>query len=194
MVNFSFARRSRRDCVAIRYAGQGVREAAETVVHGQLRRMRGEGGVIVVGRDGTIAMPFNSRGMLRGSIDAQGRLLTDPLEPALQRPCPAPPASGRRCGYGPGAAQRVRRCSRGFLTRFSQTSCGFQAYVFTFCTAATNDHVFAAGSRWCARRPAVRVPRLPATAATRTCSHRLRSLDRLAARLSLTRRCVFDRP
>jgi len=27
--------------------------------------------VIVVGRDGTLALPFNSRGMLRGSIDAQ---------------------------------------------------------------------------------------------------------------------------
>jgi beta-aspartyl-peptidase (threonine type) len=60
----------------MRYAGQGVREAADTVVHGQLRRMGGEGGVIAVGRDGTIAMPFNSRGMLRGSIDAQGRLTT----------------------------------------------------------------------------------------------------------------------
>ncbi len=42
----------------------------------QLRQMGGEGGVIVVGRDGTIALPFNSRGMLRGSIDAQGRMTT----------------------------------------------------------------------------------------------------------------------
>jgi len=38
--------------------------------------MGGEGGVIVVGRDGSIAMPYNSRGMLRGSIDLQGQLLT----------------------------------------------------------------------------------------------------------------------
>ena len=30
----------------------------------------------VVGRDGTLALPFNSRGMLRGSIDAQGRMTT----------------------------------------------------------------------------------------------------------------------
>jgi hypothetical protein len=29
-----------------------------------------------VGRDGSIAMPYNSRGMLRGSIDLQGQLLT----------------------------------------------------------------------------------------------------------------------
>jgi isoaspartyl peptidase/L-asparaginase-like protein (Ntn-hydrolase superfamily) len=32
--------------------------------------------VIVVGRDGAIALPFNSRGMLRGSIDGQGRMST----------------------------------------------------------------------------------------------------------------------
>jgi beta-aspartyl-peptidase (threonine type) len=38
--------------------------------------MGGEGGVIVVGRDGTLALPFNSRGMLRGSIDVQGRMTT----------------------------------------------------------------------------------------------------------------------
>jgi len=60
----------------MRYAGKGVRDAADLVVHGQLARMGGEGGVIVVGGDGTIAMPFNSRGMLRGSIDAQGQLTT----------------------------------------------------------------------------------------------------------------------
>ena len=60
----------------MRYAGKGAAEAADIVVQQQLRRMGGEGGVIVVGRDGTIAMPFNSRGMLRGSIDAGGRLTT----------------------------------------------------------------------------------------------------------------------
>jgi beta-aspartyl-peptidase (threonine type) len=60
----------------MRYAGLDARAAADRVVHEQLRKMGGDGGVIVVGRDGTIAMPFNSRGMLRGSIDVQGRLTT----------------------------------------------------------------------------------------------------------------------
>jgi beta-aspartyl-peptidase (threonine type) len=60
----------------IRYAGLDARAAAERVVHEQLRQLGGEGGVIVVGRDGTIALPFNSRGMLRGSIDARGCLET----------------------------------------------------------------------------------------------------------------------
>ena len=60
----------------MRYAGLDARAAADRVVHEQLRQMGGAGGVIVVGRDGTIALPFNSRGMLRGSIDTQGRLTT----------------------------------------------------------------------------------------------------------------------
>jgi L-asparaginase / beta-aspartyl-peptidase len=60
----------------MRYAGLDARAAADRVVHEQLRQMGGGGGVIVVGCDGSIAMPFNSRGMLRGSIDAQGRLTT----------------------------------------------------------------------------------------------------------------------
>jgi len=60
----------------VRYAGLDAKAAADRVVHEQLRRMGGSGGVIVVGRDGTIAMPFNSRGMLRGSVDVHGRLTT----------------------------------------------------------------------------------------------------------------------
>jgi len=71
-----------RACVAheiaalVRYAGRTVVEAAEIVVRQQLVRMQGEGGVIAIGRDGTIAMPFNSKGMLRGSIDREGRVAT----------------------------------------------------------------------------------------------------------------------
>ncbi len=60
----------------VRYAGKSVVEAADIVVQEQLRRMGGEGGIIAVGRDGQIAMPFNSKGMLRGSIDATGQLIT----------------------------------------------------------------------------------------------------------------------
>jgi beta-aspartyl-peptidase (threonine type) len=60
----------------VRYAGLDVVAAAERVVHEQLVRMGGEGGVIAIGRDGRIAMPYNSKGMLRGSIDADGRLVT----------------------------------------------------------------------------------------------------------------------
>ena len=60
----------------MRYAGKDVVEASNIVVQQQLRRMGGDGGIIAVGRDGQIAMPFNSKGMLRGSIDAAGKLTT----------------------------------------------------------------------------------------------------------------------
>lgn len=60
----------------MRYAGKDVVEACDEVVRRQLVQMGGEGGVIAVGRDGRIAMPFNSKGMLRGSIDTEGRLTT----------------------------------------------------------------------------------------------------------------------
>jgi beta-aspartyl-peptidase (threonine type) len=46
------------------------------VVMRQLVALGGSGGVIAVGRDGRIAMPFNSDGMLRGAMDSRGLLET----------------------------------------------------------------------------------------------------------------------
>ncbi len=60
----------------MRYKGLGVIEAADEVVMRQLVTLGGSGGVIAVGRDGRIAMPFNSEGMLRGAMDSSGRLVT----------------------------------------------------------------------------------------------------------------------
>ncbi|MGB5104178.1 MAG: isoaspartyl peptidase/L-asparaginase, partial [Steroidobacteraceae bacterium] len=60
----------------MRYKGMGVAAAANEVVMNQLVRLGGDGGVIAIGRDGSIAMPFNSEGMLRGSMDSSRRLTT----------------------------------------------------------------------------------------------------------------------
>jgi beta-aspartyl-peptidase (threonine type) len=60
----------------MRYRGIGVREAADEVVMKQLVKLGASGGVIAVGRDGSIAMPFNSPGMLRGAMDSCGRFET----------------------------------------------------------------------------------------------------------------------
>lgn len=60
----------------MRYRGLDVRQAADEVVAKQLVRIGGSGGVIAIGRDGAIAMPFNSPGMLRGAMDSGGRLET----------------------------------------------------------------------------------------------------------------------
>lgn len=53
------------------YRGLGVQEAAEAVIHGKLDK--GDGGLIAVGHDGTIALVFNSEGMFRGAADSSGR-------------------------------------------------------------------------------------------------------------------------
>ena len=64
----------------MRYRGLGVAAAADEVVMRQLVRLGGEGGVIALGRDGSIAMPFNSAGMLRGAMDSRGLCMTGLLE------------------------------------------------------------------------------------------------------------------
>ena len=55
-------------------SGASVTEAGDTVINGILRDVGGEGGVIIMGPDGDIAMPFNTRGMYRASINAEGEL------------------------------------------------------------------------------------------------------------------------
>jgi beta-aspartyl-peptidase (threonine type) len=66
-----------RHTVAVRisdlmaYRGMGLQEAAEEVVNRVLER--GDGGVIAVGHDGSIALVYNSEGMFRGAADAAGR-------------------------------------------------------------------------------------------------------------------------
>jgi len=60
----------------MRYKGLDVAQAADEVVMQQLVRMGGSGGVIAVGRDGRIAMPFNSEGMLRAAMNSRGLFVT----------------------------------------------------------------------------------------------------------------------
>jgi beta-aspartyl-peptidase (threonine type) len=52
--------------------GTPLKEAADTVVNDILVRVKGEGGVIAMDRQGNIATPFNSEGMYRASIDTKG--------------------------------------------------------------------------------------------------------------------------
>jgi len=60
-----------RGCVAydvharMRYLNQGLARAARDSIAESLQPLGGRGGVIVVSRDGQLAMPFNSPGMYR---------------------------------------------------------------------------------------------------------------------------------
>jgi beta-aspartyl-peptidase (threonine type) len=59
----------------MRIGGQSLARAAVDVV-AELREHGGDGGVIAVDAAGRIAMPFNSYGMYRGSVDAGGTMRT----------------------------------------------------------------------------------------------------------------------
>ncbi|WP_229368369.1 isoaspartyl peptidase/L-asparaginase family protein [Fibrisoma limi] len=54
------------------YKGLSLQQAADEVVMKKLVEHGGEGGVIALDRNGNIAMPFNSEGMYRGYIKANG--------------------------------------------------------------------------------------------------------------------------
>lgn len=57
----------------MRYGGESLSAAADSIIYGKLKRIGGEGGLIAVDRMGRIAMPFNSDGMFRAAITSEGR-------------------------------------------------------------------------------------------------------------------------
>lgn len=58
----------------MRYKELSVAEAADTVIHEMLYPAGGKGGVICLDGDGNCAMPFNTEGMFRGCITADGEI------------------------------------------------------------------------------------------------------------------------
>jgi beta-aspartyl-peptidase (threonine type) len=57
------------------YKGLSVKDAAEMVME-KVRKLGGDGGVIVLDNKGNVAMPFTSAGMYRGYIDEKGDAVT----------------------------------------------------------------------------------------------------------------------
>ncbi len=64
-------------CARVAYRGSTVKQAAETVILDVLKSQGGEGGVITIDRAGNIAMPFNSAGMYRASVDVDGHVAVE---------------------------------------------------------------------------------------------------------------------
>jgi beta-aspartyl-peptidase (threonine type) len=62
---------ARRVGTLMLYEERSLADAARTTVHHLLRP--GDGGIIAVGRDGSIAMEYNTAGMYRGAADSTGR-------------------------------------------------------------------------------------------------------------------------
>ena len=52
----------------VRHGGRSLEDAVHEVVHGELLRIAGEGGVIAVDPKGRISMQFNSEGMFRAAL------------------------------------------------------------------------------------------------------------------------------
>lgn len=59
-------------CARVAYLGQSVRQAAEIVINRNIPTAGGDGGAIALGADGQVALPFNTEGMYRGWIGADG--------------------------------------------------------------------------------------------------------------------------
>jgi beta-aspartyl-peptidase (threonine type) len=61
-------------CARVQYQGVSLNEAANTLMFDVLNEQAGSGGVIAIDNKGNIAMPFNTPGMYRASIDTNGTL------------------------------------------------------------------------------------------------------------------------
>jgi len=60
-------------CARVRLSGVSAAAAARDVVHGKLKEIGGDGGVIVVDAAGALSLEFNTEGMFRGARDSSGR-------------------------------------------------------------------------------------------------------------------------
>jgi L-asparaginase / beta-aspartyl-peptidase len=54
-------------CARMRYGGRSLHTAVDEVVHGELVRLQGEGGVIAIDARANVEMQFNTEGMFRAS-------------------------------------------------------------------------------------------------------------------------------
>ena len=69
------ANMAREIAARLRHAGQSLHQAAESVIEA-LAKFGGRGGVVAVDRTGALALPFNTSGMYRGYVRADGAIRT----------------------------------------------------------------------------------------------------------------------
>jgi beta-aspartyl-peptidase (threonine type) len=61
-------------CARVRYLHVSIEQAANDVVMKELVAQNGDGGVIALDRQGNIATPFNTTGMLTGAVHSDGKI------------------------------------------------------------------------------------------------------------------------
>lgn len=59
----------------MRYLGEDVATACDSIIHGELKRMGGEGGLVAMDANGQAHFSMNSSGMYRGAIDTLGNMV-----------------------------------------------------------------------------------------------------------------------
>ena len=59
-------------CARVRLSGQSIARAAGGVINDDIPKAGGDGGAIALAADGSFALPFNTEGMYRGWIGADG--------------------------------------------------------------------------------------------------------------------------
>ena len=60
-------------CAAVEYRGLTLEQAVHELLHGILRKLGGDGGLIAIDHTGRIVMDFSTEGMFRAARDAVGR-------------------------------------------------------------------------------------------------------------------------
>lgn len=60
-------------CARMRHGGASLREAADAVVHGELVRIGGQGGLVALDVRGQVVFSLNTSGMYRGFVDGAGQ-------------------------------------------------------------------------------------------------------------------------
>ena len=60
----------------MRWAGQSLEEAADAAI-AEISALGGDGGLIAIGADGAVAMPFASEGMKRAALHPDGRITAE---------------------------------------------------------------------------------------------------------------------
>ena len=61
-------------CARVKYQNKTIAEAGSDVINTVLKDAGGDGGVIILNQAGDISFQFNTTGMYRGSIDAEGKV------------------------------------------------------------------------------------------------------------------------
>ena len=63
---------AREICLRMACVNESAQQAGQAVINDEIPQMGGDGGAIILGADGSVAMPFNTEGMYRGWIGADG--------------------------------------------------------------------------------------------------------------------------